>query len=127
MNDKLPDFKIFDDRGENMNAIYLRGLLIGDLSTVQNGDTLLWNTTTNSWNLGTPDPVIQFTGSIPNRAIYIGDIKTTNQSANSLAFGNYAGNLNQGFSSIAFGENTGENNQGSYSIALGYRSGQNNQ
>ena len=135
MDDKLPVFKITNDSGgtgggdtgggDTGNALFLRGLEIGDLSTVQNGDSLIWNTTLLKWTAGTPDPIIQLTGTIPDRAIYIGETKSVNQNLNSLSIGKYAGNINQGVSSIAFGENTAENNQGSYSIALGYQAGQN--
>ena len=44
----------------------------------------------------------------------------TNQSAESLAVGNYSGELNQGSNSLAFGVYAGRNNQGNFSVAIGY-------
>ena len=90
MSDKLQNFRIL--QREFINAYALRDLAISDLSGIQNGECLVWDTSSNSWIPGTTAK-IQFTGVFPNRAIYIGDTNTLNQSPNSLAFGNYAGNL----------------------------------
>ena len=91
------------------------------------GDYLVWNDTTKTWDTGNVNVHIgagagyvgQKLGAV---AIGIG-AGNSSQGTGAVAIGNAAGNKGQSIGAIAIGDNAGNTSQGQYSIAIGSEAG----
>jgi len=96
-----------------------------------NGDYLYWDTTTNSWTVGSQMVKIGCKAGQNDQggsAVAIGSQAGQNsQGINSVAVGVNSGRNSQGLNATAIGPNAGSNTQGEDAVAIGNSAGQNTQ
>lgn len=117
----------------------LTGLVVGNgansmsgLTGTQKGETIVYNTTTNSWILtGSQKLAVGRNAGLNSQgieAVALGsEAGYINQGPFGIALGAGAGNLNQSTEGIAIGVHSGRDHQGEASVAIGSSAGDDNQ